>query len=91
MPNRHFIQRSAALFAIKHTFRLLRKANGFYFLVDNKGAELDTPAVGGDTAAGAIRMMRRHVRLGLSWARADAPRPIVVQSIPAAEYLAANA
>ena len=91
MPNRHFIQRSAALFAVKHTFRLLRKANGFYFLVDNKGAELDTPGWQGDKAVGAIRMMRRHIRQGITWARSDAPRPIVVCGVLAAKYLAANA
>ncbi len=80
MPNRHIMHRTAVLFAVKHTFRLCRRANGFYYLKDNKGVDTDTPAWGGDTAAGAIRMMRRHIRLNLSAARSCMPPPFLTQS-----------
>lgn len=82
MPDRHTIHRTAALFAVKHTFRLCRKANGFYYLKDNHGADVDTPAWGGDTAAGAVRMMRRHVRLNLSAARACMPLAFMTRAAP---------
>lgn len=61
---------SAIRFALRYNFRLARSGSGYYYLVAADGTRIDTPATGGNTAAGAIRMMLRHVRLGRIDARA---------------------
>ncbi len=66
---------SAVQFALRHHFRLARNVRPqaracVYFLVNGRGERIDTPATKGHTAAGALRMMRRHLRLGIVEARA---------------------
>ena len=60
---------TAIRFALRHHFRLARTETS-YWLVDARGQRIDCPAWGEKTAAGAIRMMRRHLRLGRMEARA---------------------
>ena len=62
---------SAIRFALRHKFRLGRRGeNGYYYLANAKGERIDCPAWGETTAAGAIRMMRRHLRTNRMEARA---------------------
>lgn len=63
---------TAIRFALRFKFRLSRDDQGRYWLLGANAARVDCPAWGETTAAGAIRMMRRHVRLGLMGARAVA-------------------
>lgn len=64
---------TAIRFALRYHFRLCRSESRVYYLVDCRAQRVDTPAWGERTAAGAIRMMRRHLRLGLDEARAFDP------------------
>lgn len=70
MTERHRIHATAAAYAVRHFFRLNRNDRGIYTLVGNDGRPVDCPAWGETTAAGALRMMRRHVRLGRNDGRA---------------------
>jgi hypothetical protein len=72
---RFSMHESALKFALRYRFRLARviRANRracYYYLTDAAGALVDTPACNAHTAAAAIRMMRRHLRQGLTAARA---------------------
>lgn len=66
------MHQTAIRFALRYCFRLMRDHQGRYWLLNAKAERVDCPAWGETTAAGAIRMMRRHVRLGLTEARAGA-------------------
>ncbi len=74
------IHKTAEAYAVPRKFRLVRLGSGHYFLVDSRGEKIDTPAWGGTTAAGAIRMMRRHMRQGRTMGRALYPAPIVIKA-----------
>ena len=52
---------SALRFALRYSFRLGRDDNGRYWLCNAQGERVDCPAYGETTAAGAIRMMRKHL------------------------------
>ena len=67
------MHKTAIAFAIRYHFRLARTARGTYYLVDSRARPIDTPGWGERTATGAIRMMRRHLRWGLTAARAGDP------------------
>ena len=66
---------SAIQFALRYSFRLGRAIRpnpkqSYYYLTNAQGEHIDTPATKAHTAAAAIRMMRRHLRLELMEARA---------------------
>ncbi len=70
MTAKRVMHKTTVLLAVRHHFRLSRSASGVYYLLDAEARRIDCPARGERTAAGAIRMMRRHLRLGLREGRA---------------------
>lgn len=63
------MHRTAVRFAVRYGFRLRRDDQGRYWLVGADGQAVDCPAWGETTAAGAIRVMRKHLRVGWMIAR----------------------
>lgn len=62
---------SVIAYAVPRHFRLMRDDQGRYWLLNGHSEKIDCPATGETTAAGALRMMRRHIRQGRTDARAE--------------------
>ncbi len=84
----HIIHATVAAYAVPRKFRIMRRHDGTYFLLGSRGERIDTLAIGGNTAAGALRMMRRHIRLNRTMARALAPAPIIIRAKSARDFVA---
>lgn len=67
------MHKTALRLALRHGFRLARREDGLYSLRGHDGRCVAVPAWGERTAAGAVRMMRRQLRLGLTEGRALYP------------------